>query len=112
MILDFIRNKIVEVEPLSDGSMNVFWRVKDSLLEAEVELQPRPPWADVGRSRVMALALMAAWPVIWSGAGSFGTRTSGTRRPGTRLRYAQRSTTRSENGRVECRANPAVDCLF
>ena len=43
MILDFIRNKIVEVEPLSDGSLAVYWRLKDSLLEAEVELRVQPP---------------------------------------------------------------------
>ena len=43
MILDFIRNKIVEVEPLPDGSLRVSWNLKDSLLEAEVKLGVRPP---------------------------------------------------------------------
>ena len=47
MILDFIRNKIVEVEPLSDGSLAVFWRLKDSLLEAEVQLRVQPPDLEV-----------------------------------------------------------------
>jgi hypothetical protein len=43
MILDFIRNKIVEVEPLPDGSLTVSWNLKDSLLEAEVKLGVRLP---------------------------------------------------------------------
>jgi len=43
MILDFMRNKIVEVEPLSDGTMNVLWKLKDSLMEVEVILRVKPP---------------------------------------------------------------------
>ena len=51
MILDFIRNKIVEVEPLSDGSLAVFWRLKDSLLEAEVQLRVQPPDLEVTEAK-------------------------------------------------------------
>ena len=43
MILDFMRNKIVEVEPLSDGTLNVFWKLTDSLMEVEVILRVKPP---------------------------------------------------------------------
>ncbi|MBW1819130.1 MAG: DUF2889 domain-containing protein [Deltaproteobacteria bacterium] len=43
MILDFYRNKIVEVEPLPDGALAVYWRLKDSLMEAAVELKIMPP---------------------------------------------------------------------
>ena len=43
MILDFYRNKVVEVEPLPDGALAVHWRLKDSLMEAVVELKIVPP---------------------------------------------------------------------
>ncbi|MDY6880044.1 MAG: DUF2889 domain-containing protein [Desulfatiglans sp.] len=43
MILDFMRNKIVEVEPLPDGSLNVFWKLRDSLMDIEVILKVKPP---------------------------------------------------------------------
>ncbi len=51
MILDFIRNKIVEVEPLSDGSLTVFWRLKDSLLEVNVELKVQPPDLEITEAK-------------------------------------------------------------
>jgi hypothetical protein len=43
MTLRFLRNKVVEVEPQSDGSLSVSWRLTDDLLEAEVNLKVRPP---------------------------------------------------------------------
>ena len=43
MTTRFLRNKVVEVEPLSDGSLVVSWRLTDDLLKAEVELKVRPP---------------------------------------------------------------------
>ena len=43
MILDFFRNKILEVEPLADGALMVRWRLKDSLMEAAVDLKIQPP---------------------------------------------------------------------
>jgi hypothetical protein len=43
MILDFFRNKIVEVEPLPDGALMVYWTLKDSLMEASVQLKIQPP---------------------------------------------------------------------
>jgi len=43
MILDFIRNKIVEVEPLADGNVTVYWRLRDSLQSVEITLKFQPP---------------------------------------------------------------------
>ena len=51
MILDFIRNKIVEVEPLSNGTLAVFWRLKDSLVDAEVELNIKPPDLEITEAK-------------------------------------------------------------
>jgi hypothetical protein len=43
MTLNFLRNKIIEVEPLPDGSLRVSWRLTDDLLKAEVNLIVQPP---------------------------------------------------------------------
>lgn len=43
MTLTFMRNKVVEVEPLSDGMLSVSWRLVDSLTEAEIRLKFQPP---------------------------------------------------------------------
>ena len=43
MRLRFLRNKVVEVEPLSDGSLAVSWRLTDDLLKAEINLKVQPP---------------------------------------------------------------------
>jgi len=43
MTIRFLRNKVVEVEPLADGDLSVSWRLTDDLLRAEVELRVRPP---------------------------------------------------------------------
>jgi hypothetical protein len=43
MTLAFIRNKVVEVEPISEGMLSVSWRLVDSLTEAEIRLKFQPP---------------------------------------------------------------------
>lgn len=43
MTIRFLRNKVVEVEPLSDGSLAVSWRLTDDLLKVEVNLKVQPP---------------------------------------------------------------------
>jgi hypothetical protein len=43
MTLAFLRNKVVEVEPLSEGELSVSWRLVDSLTEAEIHLKFRLP---------------------------------------------------------------------
>ena len=39
MTIRFVRNKVVEVTPLPDGSIAVSWRQTDDLLKAEVNLR-------------------------------------------------------------------------
>ncbi|NNL77257.1 MAG: DUF2889 domain-containing protein [Desulfobacterales bacterium] len=43
MTIRFLRNKVVEVTPQSDGSLTVSWRLTDDLLKAEVVLTVKPP---------------------------------------------------------------------
>ena len=43
MTIRFLRNKVVEVEPLSDGSLAVSWRLTDDLFKAQVNLRVQPP---------------------------------------------------------------------
>lgn len=43
MVLRFLRNKVVEVEPLPDGQLAVSWKLDDDLLEAEIQLKVQPP---------------------------------------------------------------------
>jgi len=43
MRLWFLRNKIVEAEPLPDGSVAVSWRLTDDLIKAEVNITFQPP---------------------------------------------------------------------
>ncbi|CAB1078725.1 hypothetical protein D1AOALGA4SA_6459 [Olavius algarvensis Delta 1 endosymbiont] len=43
MILRFVRNKVVEVEPQADGSIAVAWRLRDDLLTAEVDIRMQLP---------------------------------------------------------------------
>ena len=43
MTIRFLRNKVVEVAPLSDGSLAVSWRLTADLLEEEVKPRVEPP---------------------------------------------------------------------
>jgi hypothetical protein len=43
MTLQFLRNKVIEVEPQADGSLSVSWRLTDDLLKAEINLIVQPP---------------------------------------------------------------------
>ena len=43
MTLSFMRNKVVEVEPLPENVLSVKWRLVDNLTEAEVNLKVRLP---------------------------------------------------------------------
>jgi len=54
MTLAFQRNKIVEVEPLSNNTLAVSWRLVDSLTEAEIHLQVKIPDLEitVGKARI------------------------------------------------------------
>ena len=43
MTLPFMRNKVVEVEPLKDGNLSVSWRLTDTLAEIELRMTFRLP---------------------------------------------------------------------
>ncbi len=47
MTLQFLRNKVIEVEPLPDGSLRVSWRLTDDLLKAEIQLIVQPPELEI-----------------------------------------------------------------
>ena len=47
MTLKFLRNKVIEVEPLVDGNLSVSWRLTDDLLKAEVRLIVQPPELEI-----------------------------------------------------------------
>ena len=47
MTLRFLRNKVIEVEPLADGSLGVSWRLTDDLLKAEINLVVQPPELEI-----------------------------------------------------------------
>ena len=42
-MIRFLRNKVVEVQPQADGSIEVSWRLADDLLKAEVDLEIQLP---------------------------------------------------------------------
>ncbi|MDI6754535.1 MAG: DUF2889 domain-containing protein [Thermodesulfobacteriota bacterium] len=43
MTLSFMRNKVVQVEPYSENSLAVSWRLADSLTEATIQIKVRLP---------------------------------------------------------------------
>ena len=76
MTIRFLRNKVVEVEPLSDGSLAVSWRLTDDLLKAEVDLRVQPPDLEI----VEAKAELTRLPLEqWSGASELIAKVEGVR---------------------------------
>jgi hypothetical protein len=90
MTLKFLRNKVIEVEPLADGSLGVSWRLTDDLLKAEVRLIVQPPELEiikaearlerfpppscrdaseairkVGRASASGQVFVKSWPAFW-----------------------------------------------
>ena len=47
MTLKFLRNKMIEVEPLADGNLRASWRLTDDLLKAEINLIVQPPELEI-----------------------------------------------------------------
>ena len=47
MTLKFLRNKVVEVTPSSDGTLDVSFRLTDDLLKIEVQLNVLPPELEI-----------------------------------------------------------------
>jgi hypothetical protein len=76
MTTRFLRNKVVEVEPLSDGDLCVSWRLTDDLLKAEVDLRVRPPDLEI----VEAEAILERLPLkAWSSAPELIKKVEGVR---------------------------------
>ena len=65
MTIRFLRNKVVEVEPLSDGSLAVSWRLTDDLLKAEINLKVQPPDLEIVEAEATLERLV---PEAWRGA--------------------------------------------
>jgi hypothetical protein len=76
MTIRFLRNKVVEVEPLSDGDLAVSWRLTDDLLKAEVGLRVRPPDLEI----IEAEAKLERLPLkAWSSAPELIKKIEGVR---------------------------------
>ena len=55
MTLSFLRNKIVEVEPQSDGSLSISWRLVDILTEMEMAVKVQPPDLEITEAKARIL---------------------------------------------------------
>lgn len=62
MTLRFLRNKVVEVEPRSDGNLMVSWRLTDDLLKAEAGLIVQIPELEI----IRAEAWLERYPPFFS----------------------------------------------
>jgi hypothetical protein len=63
MTIRFLRNKVVEVNPLSDGILAVCWQLTDDLLKAEVNLKIQPPDLEIVQAKALLDRLVPqAWP--------------------------------------------------
>ena len=76
MTIRFLRNKVVEVSPLSDGSLAVSWRLTDDLLKAEVNLTVQPPDLEIVKAEARLDRLV---PRRWSTASDLIKKIEGVR---------------------------------
>jgi len=76
MILRFLRNKVVEVEPRSDGSIAASWRLTDDLLTAEVNLRLQLPDLEIVEAEATLGRLV---PRVWSAAPELIKKIEGVR---------------------------------
>jgi hypothetical protein len=76
MTIRFLRNKVVEVNPLSDGSLAVSWRLTDDLLKAEVNLKIQPPDLEIVQAEAVLDRLV---PQNWSTAPELIKKIEGVR---------------------------------
>jgi hypothetical protein len=76
MTIRFLRNKVVEVSPLSDGSLVVSWRLRDDLLKAEVNLRVQPPDLEIVQAEAKLERLV---PRAWSSAPELIKKIEGVR---------------------------------
>jgi len=76
MTIRFLRSKVVEVTPLSDGSLAVSWRLTDDLLKAEVDLRVQPPDLEIVQAKAVLDRLV---PRAWSTAPELIKKIEGVR---------------------------------
>ena len=76
MTIRFLRNKVVEVEPQSDGSLAVSWRLTDDLLKAEVNLKVQPPDLEILEANAKLERLV---PKAWQSAPELIKKVEGIR---------------------------------
>ena len=76
MTIRFLRNKVVEVSPLSDGSLAVSWRLTDDLLKAEVNLTIQPPDLEIVQAQARLDRLVSR---NWSTASDLIKKIEGVR---------------------------------
>ena len=76
MTIRFLRNKVVEVNPLSDGSLAVSWRLTDDLLKAEINLRVQPPDLEIVQAEAVLDRLV---PRAWSTAPEIIKKIEGVR---------------------------------
>ena len=76
MTIRFLRNKVVEVSPLSDGSLAVSWRLTDDLLKAEMKLTIQPPGLEIVQAEARLDRLV---PRDWSTASDLIKKIEGVR---------------------------------
>jgi hypothetical protein len=65
MTIRFLRNKVVEVSPQTDGSLAVSWRQTDDLLKAEVNIKVQLPDLEIVAATAELGRLV---PQAWKGA--------------------------------------------
>jgi hypothetical protein len=76
MTIRFLRNKVVEVEPQSDGSLAVSWRLTDDLLKAEVNIRVQPPDLEIVEAEAKLDRLV---PRAWLSAPALIKKIEGVR---------------------------------
>ena len=76
MILRFLRNKVVEVEPQADGSIAVSWRLTDDLLMAEVKIRVQLPDLEIVEATATLGRLV---PSAWTAAPALIKKIEGVR---------------------------------
>ena len=76
MTIRFLRNKVVEVSPGVDGSLEVSWRLTDDLLQADVHLKVQLPDLEIVEAQAELKRLV---PEAWEAAGELIQKIKGVR---------------------------------
>jgi len=76
MTIRFLRNKVVEVSPQSNGNMAVSWRQTDDLLKAEVNITVQLPDLEIVEATAELNRLV---PQAWSNAAELIKKVEGVR---------------------------------